>query len=127
MTIVPVISLPTATVEIWPDCVRTTLPGSGQVMAAPEATEEYRARARALGYGDDIMAMCREHEILHSLLACWLGLPESPVLARLAAGNPMDREEMEPEEAAVLALQRLCRQHQIDVPLMAVEVADARR
>lgn len=93
-------------VEIWDrDCVRTTLPDGAEVVAAPEPTASYRAKAEGLGYGADSMRMCVEHEVTHSALAAWLGLPESPTLGRVARGQG-DSVLTGLEEDAVLALQR---------------------
>jgi hypothetical protein len=78
------------------------------VTAAPEDSDEYRAKAARYGYGDDIHAMSREHEILHTFLAEKLALGSSPTLWALA--HP-DHDGIAPEwaqmgeESYVLAFQ----------------------
>jgi hypothetical protein len=75
------------------------------IPAVPHDTEDYRARAKALGYGDDVMAMCREHEFLHSALAELLSDEgPSPTLLGVNTGKPWPHWSI--EEAAVLAVQR---------------------
>jgi hypothetical protein len=80
-----------------------------ELPAVPHETDEYRARAEALGYGTGDYAagaMCREHEFLHSAVAeRLLGLPSCPVLRRAAEGDPMSPEEAWPVEAVILHLQ----------------------
>jgi hypothetical protein len=108
-----------ATVEMHDGWTLTTLPG-GDVPARAQDNDDYRERAAGLGYGADTALMSREHEVMHSLLATWLGLPCSPTLQGVATGK-YARHWCE-EEAAVLALQRLCRCLRIDV----VSIAKAR-
>ncbi len=91
--------------RITPYGCATTLPDGREVPAAPEPTEDYAARARELGYGDDTMAMCREHEWLHVHLARLLLKGASPALLA-AAGDDVDAALVGYEEAAVLAVQR---------------------
>jgi hypothetical protein len=77
------------------------------VNGAPQGTEGQAETARALGYGDDVTRMNRDHEVLHALLASWARLPASPTLARVAGHIvPKDEDLERAEEAAVLALQR---------------------
>lgn len=71
----------------------------------PHDTEEYRATARNLGYGDDTLSMCREHDPLHAGLCAWLGFGDSFAL-RCAAGLRDEDEISAAEEAAVLAVQK---------------------
>lgn len=61
--------------------------------------------ARLLGYGTDVAALTRDHDLLHSLVADWLGQPHSYALA-LAAGLDACPQLAALEEDAVLALQR---------------------
>lgn len=88
--------------------VVTVLPDGRRVHAVPERNAEQAETANRLGYGDDVDAMTRDHDPLHSLLANWLGLDSSYSL-RHAAGSLAD-DEMHLaalEEDAVLAIQRL--------------------
>lgn len=74
------------------------------VPAVSHDTDEYRARANALGYGSDVGRMSFEHEMLHSLRAMWLGLECSPVLWDVAHGK-CAQDTHATEEADVLHLQ----------------------
>ena len=82
------------------------------VHAIPHDTDSYRKRAWDLGYGDDVQALSRDHEIAHSLLACWLGLDRSPVQQGLALGQPSPLWRW--EEGAVLGLQGFARSLRLD-------------
>ena len=91
------------TIELHDDGLTVTvLPDGSRVEARPQGNPTYAARAAALGYGADVARMSREHEIGHSLLAEWLGLPESPTLRGVASGAHWPH--WPEEEAAVLAL-----------------------
>ena len=75
------------------------------VEGVPHDTDEYRATARELGYGDDTEAMCRDHDPLHQALCRWLGFTDSFAL-RCAASLRDEDEISAAEEAAVMAVQR---------------------
>lgn len=60
----------------------------------------------------------REHDIVHSLLAVWLGLDRSPALHAVAAGGP-DYPFSHYEEAAVLSLQTYARLAGVDLIALA--------
>lgn len=87
---------------------RVTLPDGTVVLGTPHDTDEYRATARRIEYGDDAMAMARAHDPLHAVLCDWLNLPDSPALRR-SAGLDGDATIAAAEEDAVLSLQRFCR------------------
>lgn len=87
----------------------------GVVLAYPEDNQEYKNRARDLGYGDDVLGVSRDHEIVHSLLAKWLGLPASPALSLAAAGRPSKNTFTGAEEAAVLAIQRFAKMMNVSI------------
>ena len=91
------------------DVTVTTLPDGAVVTAAPEDTDSYRETAKTLGYGDDTALMCYEHELLHTIVARMLGLPESPVMRAVVNGTEYDDPDgiLWREEKAVLALQEL--------------------
>src|SRR5215211_2094253 len=86
----------------------TIFPDGARVPAYPNGTDEQRVTTRRTGYGDDIAAMCREHEILHTWLAEKFGFPHSPTLWAVAHGQA---EGCAPiwaqhgEEALVMAFQ----------------------
>ena len=83
----------------------TTLPDGRVLPAQPQDTPAYRAQAQAIGYGDDMLAMCREHDYLHALLCQALGLPVSPALLGAINGAPTN-DLTGAEEDLVLAAQR---------------------
>jgi hypothetical protein len=86
------------------------------VSAVARHDAEQAAMARRLGYGEDVDAMTRDHDLLHALLADMLGLPCSLSL-KLAAGlaNADDRQLADIEEAAVLAVQEFVRAAGVDL------------
>lgn len=102
-----------AVVRSYPDGLTITRYPDGTVDARPEDDSTYRARAQALGYGDNTAAMSRDHEITHHLLAHWLGLPRSPTLAGVARKDFWPHWQV--EEAAVLAVQRFARESDVDL------------
>ena len=100
------ITIGSTVVEIHTDGLTLTrLPGGGEVHARAHRTSEYLARAGSLGYGIDVDALSRDHEITHSLLATWLGLQESPTFRGVADGRHW--QHWQAEESAVLGIQRL--------------------
>lgn len=101
-------------VEVWGDSLRTILPDGATVPAAPQDNDAYRATAARLGYGDDTLRMCLEHEAAHSAVCAWLGLTESPTLGRVARGQG-STAVTDAEEDMVLAIQRFCRASGIDL------------
>lgn len=90
--------------------LETVMRDGTSVPAAPQDTDEYRATAAALGYGDDTWRLCREHEVAHTTLLQSLGLHYSPTLWAVAHGAhgtiPDSPGEMGAEEDLVLAYQR---------------------
>lgn len=89
--------------------LETQFPDGTRVPAAPQDSDQYRATAAALGYGEDLWRLCREHEIAHTTLMQTLGLRYSPTLWAVAHGAhgkiPNSPGEMAAEEKLVLAYQ----------------------
>jgi hypothetical protein len=89
--------------------LETQFPDGTRVPAAPQDTDQYRATAMALGYGENTWRLCREHEIAHTTLMQALGLMYSPTLWAVAHGAhgqiPGSPGEMAAEEKLVLAYQ----------------------
>ncbi|MBP0440674.1 hypothetical protein [Tianweitania sediminis] len=89
----------------------TTFRDGGVVKAWPGDRQEDRARAVSLGYAQDVsqltwqhlVAMSRDHEASHHLLAHWLGLDRSPTLHGVSRNRYWPHWHR--EEAAALALQ----------------------
>jgi hypothetical protein len=106
-----------AVIELHPSGLTVTRYGDRFVEAWPQDDAAYRSRALELGYGTDTARMSREHEIVHSLLAKWLGLPHSPTLWAIS------RRDVDPnwnlEEAAVLAVQAFAISQGIDLVKLA--------
>ncbi len=91
---------------VGPNWCATILP-TGQVVRARPNAESPRM-AHELGYGDDVDALTREHDVIHSELAAMVGLPHSLGLAQVA-GLPVNAMLANLEEAAVLAVQRFTK------------------
>jgi len=86
------------------------------VSGAPENTDAYRKTAFDHGYGDDTLALCREHELLHLALCHWLGIPSPVMEAMRNAPAEMPGAEIRAlEETAVLAVQRFARAMAVDL------------
>lgn len=94
-------------VWIWDQAryLETRFSDGTTVPAAPEPTESYRQTARRCGYGEDVWGLTLAHEISHTLLATWRGLPASPVLWAQAHEERLPVGETPKEEATVLAFQ----------------------
>lgn len=79
-----------------------------RVTAVAEDSEQYREKAKRYGYGEDVAALSREHEILHTFLAERLWGIGSPALWAVAHGQQGEVAPIwaqEEEEAQVLAFQ----------------------
>lgn len=76
--------------------------------AHPHDTPEYREIAARCGYGDDVLAYAREHEVCHHLIGEEL-YGVSRVLWPLAHGREPDRTEAAGEEALAMMAQRWIR------------------
>jgi len=95
-------------VHVSPGYTETVYHDGSRVCAAPELNETYFAKAERYGYGRDVAALSREHEILHTFLAEKLGYGSSPTLWAVAhnhEGGVAPVWEMEEEETMVLAFQ----------------------
>ncbi|GEM_PF-1938985 len=95
-------------VHLSPGYTETIFHDGTRVTAVPENSDTYREKARRYGYGEDIAALSREHEVLHTLLAERLRDTGSPALWAVAHGQQEQVAplwEQEEEEALVLAFQ----------------------
>lgn len=111
-------------IEIASWGVTTLYPDGLSVPAAPQDDATYRVRAESLGYGTDTMRLCQEHEVMHAIVAEWLGLEHSPTLRGVAEGSYWPHWQI--EEAMVLAAQKMCRQLGIDIIDLARKIGDGR-
>lgn len=84
----------------------TKLNDGAVIYAEPEDNDGYRETARSLGYGADTLAMCIDHEELHTKVALLAGRTESFTLRAVADGYEPDPYLNGLEEAAVLAVQK---------------------
>lgn len=89
-------------------CV-TTFDSGASWGAHPHHTPHYHVIAHRCGYGDDLMAYCREHEACHLIVERELLDESIGVLRALAHGWPVDPGRAAAEELAVMALQRWLR------------------
>lgn len=96
--------------------VRSEPQGSFDPAGRPIFDPGQLATARSLGYGRDVLAMVREHDAMHALLADWLGLPASLAI-EVAAGRREADELSRLEEAAVLAITAYMRRAGGKLPL----------
>lgn len=101
-------------IEIFDGCTRITMVGGGTVTAAPEDTPDYRDTAERHGYGDDTLALCKDHELMHLALADWLGTV-SPTMEFLTNGTHADMYIRGLEEDAILGCQRYARAIGVDL------------
>lgn len=95
-------------VEVVETGSRIILPDGTIVFGEPHNSESYRETARRLGYGEDVLLLCQEHDQAHAWLADAIGLKESPAL-RVSVGGPGDPALVAADEDATLSLQRFCR------------------
>lgn len=110
-------------VNIAPGWVQTAFHDGTEVIARPGDDCDYSAFAADLGYGADVAAMSREHEILHTFLAEALGYGSSPTLWAVAHGQEGEvapHWQQEEEEAWVLAFQSYLNGGTITPPLEAI-------
>lgn len=102
-------------VNIHDDHVDVVLPDGAVVPAVPHITPEYYSTTSHLGYGEDIMALCVNHEIVHTALCHWLGLKESPTMRSVASFNSQSTSITGSEEDAVMAIQRFANLMGVDL------------
>lgn len=87
----------------------TRFPDNVSIAAAPHYTPHYHVIAHRLGYGDDVLAYCREHEVCHSLVSEWFEDAPSAVLWDLAHERKTDPIVALREEVMVQLVQRWVR------------------
>lgn len=75
--------------------------------ASPQDNGSYRATAKLLGYGENLMQMCLDHEVLHTLLAQVCEQPYSKTLWAVAHGETFAGAAA--EEELVMEFQRKFR------------------
>jgi hypothetical protein len=80
-----------------------------QAHGVPHDTPHYFVAAHRAGYGDDILAYCREHDAFHNLVGQWFTDSVSDVLWCQAHKLPVNRANATFEEIAVQTAQRWVR------------------
>ena len=99
-----IVRLGSVTVETFDGYTITRFADGKEVHALHAEQPGQAETAKGLGY-PDAEAMNTEHDLAHSLLCYWLGLPESPTLRDVAEGKTAsDLHYL--EEEAVMAIQR---------------------
>jgi hypothetical protein len=95
----------------WTDTgARTVFPDGAETVAWPHPEQpHYHVISHRCGYGDDVLAYCREHELAHALVAQEILGEPSHVLESLARGLTPDRGLAVVEEMAVATLLRWVR------------------
>lgn len=107
MVLIQSLTLGTTCVNLYQEGIDTVFQDGTNVWAEPQDEDNYRATAERLGYGNNTLAMCQDHELAHTVLAVLMGLDYSHTLWGVAHGAywPHYRDE----EAAVLAFQTYCQ------------------
>lgn len=95
----------------WTDKgARVSFLGGHETEAWPHPEDHhYHVISHRLGYGDDLMAYCREHELAHAFIAEELMDAPSYVLRMLARGAAPDQKIAVVEEMLVATLLRWVR------------------
>jgi hypothetical protein len=96
---------------------KSTPTGSIVIIGEPHGTSEYQDMAHRLGYEDDTLGMCQDHDPLHIAMCKWLGLQMSFSMLSAVGRLSKDQEYLARfEEEAVLAVQKLIRHAGLKVP-----------
>lgn len=85
----------------------------GGAILVSEHSEQPGQKVTAEKLGMSVEKMNQTHDLTHSLLANWLGLPNSPTLKAVAKGNIFLHNAA--EEEAVLAIQKFANLMGVDL------------
>ena len=107
-------------VEIRDGYTLTTFPDGKTVNALHAEQPGQRETAGRLGFAT-AWEMNVSHDLAHSMLARWLGLPHSPTLHAVAHGDKAPKVWRR-EEQAVLALQAYAKALGVDLVKLAKEM-----
>ncbi len=88
-------------------CITVFSADGAVIESQPHDTHHYHVIAHRCGYGDDILAYCREHDFLHSFTEQWFYDRPSRVLWALAHGTVTPSPQY--EELVVQTCQRWLR------------------
>ncbi len=86
--------------------LETIFADGARIGAYPHETADYRAVTAETGYGDDIWAYARDHELLHNLLPQEVNGTPSHVLWHLAHETKADPWKVWQEESLAISFQR---------------------
>jgi hypothetical protein len=103
------IELAHCNIHYRPYGVRVVFPDGAFADGTPHDTVEYRLITMRCGYGDDIMAYCREHDACHAIWAEFVHHSPSKVLRGIATGKMLSGAESVEEEMGAQLLQRWVR------------------
>ena len=106
------IALKYCTVQADDTMALVSFPDGTSVGAVPHDTHDYHIVSHRLGYEDDILAYCREHEFAHAFLEERLYDRPSQVLWNLAHGLAVDDRAHAYEELAAQTFQRWLRSNE---------------
>jgi hypothetical protein len=98
-----------ATLVYTPEGCFTRYDDGATYGAHPHDTSHYHVISHRTGYGDDILAYCREHEAAHHMVSEWIAGGASQVLWPLAHGEPVIEWCATFEEMAAQQFQRWLR------------------
>lgn len=104
-----IVALSYCTIEYTEWGCLTRFPDDTSAPATPHYTPHYYVITHRLGYGDDVLTYCREHEVCHSLVAEWFQDTPSAVLWDLAHQKVPDPIVALHEEVMVQMVQRWVR------------------
>jgi hypothetical protein len=108
-------------VDLMDGYTRTRFADGRRCIAEHREQPGQRELAASLGY-TSAAEMNRRHDLAHTVLSTWLGLPHSPTLRGVADGNFWPHHKL--EEAAVLAVQAFAVAAGVD--LLRVAAAHSR-
>lgn len=114
------ILLNAAEVEWSPQYTITRFWGGASIVSDHSEQKGQTATAEKLGMS--VEKMNQTHDLTHSLLAFWLGMPNSPTLKAVAKGNLYLHNAA--EEEAVLAIQRWANLAGVDLLKLAKGIGD---
>lgn len=92
-----------------PNGCMTLFEDGSEIGACPHDTHHYHVIAHRLGYGDDILSYCREHELAHHMVEEAFYDRPSRVLWELAHGRVLSAREAVYEEGIAQMFQRWLR------------------
>lgn len=109
------IQIGTATVHYTAEGCASRYPDGTSYGAHPHNTAHYHVISHRCGYGDDILAYCREHEVAHHIVSEWIVGHPSHVIWSLAHGDEPHHGVGTIEEMAAQQFQRWLRANELPI------------